>query len=94
MPDVVPPVGGAALAARVAIWQPVWVGVLGVTAYRAAFGRAKAAVGPQQDRIAGARVWVLPNPSGLNAHWSAPRLAETYAALRQALSPDLPVPER
>lgn len=86
--------GGAALVERVTAWQPAWVAVLGVTAYRAAFDRRKAAVGPQQDGLAGARVWVLPNPSGLNAHWSAPRLAEAYAALRQEWSRDRPAPGR
>lgn len=86
--------GGAALVERVAAWRPAWVGVLGVTAYRAAFGRRKAAVGPQEPLLAGARVWVLPNPSGLNAHWSAPRLAEAYAALRREWSPGRPMPAR
>lgn len=74
--------GGAALAERVARWQPAWLAVLGVTAYRAAFGHRRAAVGPQSERVGGVPVWVLPNPSGLNAHWSAGRLAEAYAELR------------
>ena len=55
--------------------------MLGVTAYRAAFDAPKAAVGPQPP-IGGTRVWVLPNPSGLNAHWTPARLAEDYAAFR------------
>jgi TDG/mug DNA glycosylase family protein len=55
-----------------------------VTAYRAAFGRPRAAVGPQDGAIGATRVWVLPNPSGLNAHWSAGSLAGEFARLRAA----------
>ena len=61
-----------------------WLAVLGVTAYRAAFGRPRAVVGPQAARLGGARVWVLPNPSGLNAHWSAAALAAEFGRLRVA----------
>ena len=57
---------------------------MGVTAYRAAFGRPDAAVGPQDGAIGETRVWVLPNPSGLNASWTAPRLAEAFGELREA----------
>ena len=70
-----------ALTARIG---PAWLTVLGVTAYRAASGRPAAAVGPQPDRVGGANVWVLPNPSGLNAHWSAAGLAEEFGRLRVA----------
>jgi len=61
-----------------------WVAVLGITAYRAAFTRPRAVVGPQDERLGGARVWVLPNPSGLNAHWSAAGLAAEFSRLRAA----------
>jgi TDG/mug DNA glycosylase family protein len=71
----------AALADR---WQPRWVGFLGMSAYRVATGRRKAAVGPQEELLGGVRVWLLPNPSGLNASWQLPRLAEAYGALREA----------
>src|SRR5215510_15331468 len=64
--------------------QPRWLAVVGVTAYRAAFGRPHAAVGPQDGAIGETRVWVLPNPSGLNAHWSADSLAAEFARLRTA----------
>jgi TDG/mug DNA glycosylase family protein len=77
--------GGARLAERVAANHPAWLAVLGVGAYRAAFGAPRAATGEQPARIAGARVWVLPNPSGLNAHYQLPDLAEEYRALRLAL---------
>ncbi len=52
----------------------------GVQSYRIATGRA-AAVGRQDERLAGAELWVLPNPSGLNAHYQLPDLARLYAQL-------------
>ncbi|HEY2316391.1 MAG TPA: G/U mismatch-specific DNA glycosylase [Streptosporangiaceae bacterium] len=61
-----------------------WLAILGVTAYRTAFGRPQAVVGPQSARLGGARLWILPNPSGLNAHWSAGGLAEEFGRLRTA----------
>jgi double-stranded uracil-DNA glycosylase len=70
--------GGARLAAKIAAWRPATVAVLGVSAYRAAFGRPRAAVGPQSDTIGGAPVWVLPNPSGLNAHYGLDALSRAY----------------
>jgi double-stranded uracil-DNA glycosylase len=76
--------GGALLAAITADLGAVWLAVLGVTAYRTGFGLPGAVVGPQDERIGGARVWVLPNPSGLNAHWSGPRLGEAFSVLRAA----------
>ena len=76
--------GGRILAAKVATLAPRFLAVVGVTAYRVAFGRRDAAVGPQEGRIGESRLWVLPNPSGLNAHFTLPLLAETFAELRQA----------
>jgi len=75
--------GGRRLAALVAETRPKTLAVLGVSAYRTAFARPKAAVGPQEERVGGARVWVLPNPSGLNAHWSLPAIAGELARLRE-----------
>jgi TDG/mug DNA glycosylase family protein len=75
--------GGAVLTALVARWQPRFLAVLGVTAYRTAFGQPKAAMGRQHQRIAGVPVWVLPNPSGLNAHYTVDTLAAAFAELRQ-----------
>ena len=63
--------GGDILAALAGRLRVTWLAVLGVTAYRTAFARPGAVVGPQEEQLGGARVWVLPNPSGLNAHWSA-----------------------
>jgi TDG/mug DNA glycosylase family protein len=74
--------GAASLAAKVRRLRPRWLAVLGVTAYRAGFGDRHATTGPQPARIGATGVWVLPNPSGLNAHYQADRLAEEYAALR------------
>jgi len=76
--------GGDRLAALAAQYDVAWLAVLGVTAYRIAFGQPNAAVGPQQHRLGGARVWILPNPSGLNAHWSGSALADEFGSLRAA----------
>ena len=76
--------GGRALAAKLRRWRPRTLAVLGVTVYRTAFGRPDAVLGAQPERIGGTRVWVLPNPSGLNAHYTLPRLAELFAELRDA----------
>jgi TDG/mug DNA glycosylase family protein len=74
--------GGTVLAGKVSLLRPRWLAVVGVTAYRTAFGRPAAAVGPQRDGVAGASVWVLPNPSGLNALWTLPKLIEAFRDLR------------
>jgi TDG/mug DNA glycosylase family protein len=77
--------GGERLAAKAAAARPRVVAVLGVGAYRTAFARPKAAVGLQPDRIGGAVAWLLPNPSGLNAHYQLPDLAAAFAELRRSL---------
>jgi double-stranded uracil-DNA glycosylase len=71
--------------ARPAAVRPRMVAVLGVGAYRTAFARPGAAVGPQPDPIGGSAAWLLPNPSGLNAHYQLADLAEAFADLRRAL---------
>jgi TDG/mug DNA glycosylase family protein len=76
--------GGRLLSAKVARLRPRWLAVLGVTAYRTAFDDRKAQVGPQTRTIGDTRVWVLPNPSGLNAHWTPATLAEEFGRLREA----------
>ena len=76
--------GGRLLAAKVARLGPRWLAVVGVTAFRAAFARPRAVVGRQPDSLGGAGVWVLPNPSGLNAHWPAAALARAFGELREA----------
>jgi TDG/mug DNA glycosylase family protein len=77
--------GGKLLAAKVLEHRPRWLAVVGITAYRTAFGFPKARVGAQEQRIGETRVWVLPNPSGLNAHWTPAGLAAEFAALRAAV---------
>jgi TDG/mug DNA glycosylase family protein len=74
--------GGAALAEKVTVYAPRWLAVLGVTAYREAFDEPKASIGRQERTIGTTRVWVLPNPSGLNAHFTLDALAERFAQLR------------
>ena len=73
--------GAKKLARKLRRWQPGWLAVLGVTSFRVAFERPKAVLGEQPDRIAGTRVWVLPNPSGLNAHHQLPDLERMFRAL-------------
>ena len=70
--------GAAELEQRVAALAPTVVAMLGVTAYRTAFARPKTAVGPQLETLGGARLWVVPNPSGLNAHETVASLAAAY----------------
>jgi double-stranded uracil-DNA glycosylase len=74
--------GGQTLAAKVLTLRPRWLAVVGVTAYRISFGGPRAMVGPQELTIGATRVWVLPNPSGLNAHWGPASLAGEFARLR------------
>jgi double-stranded uracil-DNA glycosylase len=76
--------GGELLRARVARFAPRWLAVLGIGAYQTAFGRRKAVFGEQPDTLGSTRVWVLPNPSGLNASWQLDRLAGEFARLRAA----------
>ena len=80
-PEIV--AGGEILREKVRLLRPGWLAVLGVTAYRVAFDDPRAAVGEQTLRIGDTGVWVLPNPSGLNAHYSAQALAEEFARLRE-----------
>jgi TDG/mug DNA glycosylase family protein len=65
-------------------YAPRWVAVLGLGAYRTAFGRPLAAVGPQAESLAGAGLWVLPNPSGLNAHYRPGDFVRLFRELRLA----------
>ncbi|MFF4248607.1 G/U mismatch-specific DNA glycosylase [Streptomyces sp. NPDC001822] len=77
--------GGKALTAKVEELRPAWLAVVGVTAYRTAFGDRHAQIGPQEHTVGGARVWALPNPSGLNAHWTVKTMADEYARLLSAV---------
>ena len=79
--------GLPAVAALATACQVRWVAFLGLTAYRTATGDPAAVVGRQERPTGSAGTWLLPNPSGLNASWQLPRLAEAYAALREAALP-------
>jgi TDG/mug DNA glycosylase family protein len=75
--------GAVVLTALVERWRPRVLAVLGVTAWRVAFDRPRAELGLQPGRVGGAATWVVPNPSGLNAHYQLPDLARIYGALRR-----------
>lgn len=72
--------GGEQLVANIERLAPSVVAMVGITSYRAAFGRGKAVQGRQQEPLGGAELWVLPNPSGLNAHDTVATLADAYRA--------------
>jgi TDG/mug DNA glycosylase family protein len=76
--------GGEHLRALVGRRRPRVVAILGITAYRRAFGVRSASLGRQDEPIADAELWVVPNPSGLNAHETIATLAEAYAAPARA----------
>ena len=77
--------GAKQLAKKIQRLEVGTVAFLGITAYRQAFQRPGAAMGRQPEDIGAANVWVLPNPSGLNAHYQLPKLAELFAELRASL---------
>ena len=81
--------GRARLEAFVAEHRPRVVAVLGVTAYRSAFARPKAVPGRQPDPLGSAELWVVPNPSGLNAHETVASLAAAYAEPARAAGLEL-----
>ena len=76
--------GGLALRTRVRTTAPTVVAVLGVTAFRQAFGNTKVAIGKFDADFEGSELWVLPNPSGLNAHETVDSLAGWYREAAQA----------
>ena len=80
--------GRRRLERKVARYRPRWVAVVGIGAYRTAFDRPKAAMGRQQERMRGSGLWVLPNPSGLNANHQLPDLTQAFRALRKAIEKD------
>jgi len=76
--------GGRRLDRKVKRYRPEWVAVVGIGAYRAAFGRPKAVIGPQQERLGSSRLWLLPQPSGLNANHQMPELTAAFRELHGA----------
>ena len=77
--------GGRALAKKVLRYRPKFLAVLGVTVYRTAFARPQAKLGRQPETIGETAIWVLPNPSGLNAHYQPKDLARLFRELREAV---------
>jgi TDG/mug DNA glycosylase family protein len=77
--------GGQQLRAKIARYKPRVLAVLGISAYRLAFERPRAALGRQPDTIGATTIHVLPNPSGLNAHYTPADLARVYAAFREEI---------
>jgi TDG/mug DNA glycosylase family protein len=65
--------------------RPRFVAIAGVTAYRVGFGRPRAVIGRQEETIGPARLWILPNPSGLNAHWQLPELTIAFGELLRVI---------
>ncbi|MEU7575726.1 G/U mismatch-specific DNA glycosylase [Micromonospora sp. NPDC049240] len=78
--------GARVLRDKVERHRPRWVAVVGVTAYRIGFARPKARFGPQPEPLGPARLWVLPNPSGLNAHFTPETLGAAFGELRAAVT--------
>jgi TDG/mug DNA glycosylase family protein len=73
------------LARRARRWQPGVIAFLGLTAYRVAFDRPAAVVGEQQERLAGAGLWLLPNPSGSQAYYQLDAMVRSFGALRRTV---------
>jgi double-stranded uracil-DNA glycosylase len=73
--------GATQLETKVGMLRPRCVAVLGLQAYRTAFLRPKAVIGAQPERLCGAPLWLLPNPSGLQAHYQLPEMSEMFKAL-------------
>ena len=78
-------VGAERLRTTIRRNRPRAVAILAVSGYRIAFDRPKARVGRQPERLEGAELWVLPNPSGLNANYQLPELTRLYGELRAAV---------
>lgn len=79
--------GGAELRLRACRYRPHWIAILGVVAYRVAFGEPDAVVGLQRRTLCSSRVWVLPGPTGRNAHFPLPKLIEEFRRLRRHVRP-------
>ena len=76
--------GAAVLSRKVKSWAPRVVAVVGITAYRTAFGRPRARSGLQPELLEGSELWVVPNPSGLNAHETIGTLTDWYRTVARA----------
>ena len=76
--------GVRTLRRKVGRYRPRWIAFLGLTAYRVAFDEKTATIGRRERTLSGAHAWLLPNPSGLNAHYQLPDLAVVFGELRAA----------
>lgn len=74
-----------ALERKAQQFKPEWLAILGISAYRIAFQHKKATLGPQDLTLGDTKIWVLPNPSGLNAHYQIAALQRVYGELFEAL---------
>ena len=78
--------GRRRLERKVRLYAPRRVAILGIGAYREAFGRPRATIGPQVEKIGPADLWVLPSPSGLNASYQIADLIRAFSALRESMN--------
>ena len=74
--------GAEILSEKIARYKPEAVAILGITTYRTALKRPRAKLGLQEDKISGSKIWVLPNPSGLNAHFQIKELGLLFSQLK------------
>jgi double-stranded uracil-DNA glycosylase len=79
--------GGRILERKVLEYEPRYLAIVGIGAYRTAFARPKAKMGLQEETIGKTRIWVLPNPSGLNANYRPAELVALFAELRRVAQP-------
>jgi TDG/mug DNA glycosylase family protein len=77
--------GAKSLRRKIRKYRPRAVAIVGITSYRQAFEQPRAVLGRQPELMEDALLWVLPNPSGLNAHYQPTQLAELFAQLREAI---------
>jgi double-stranded uracil-DNA glycosylase len=77
--------GAKVVTEKVLKYKPRFLAVVGISSYRVAFDRPKAALGLQPETIGETKLWVLPNPSGLNAHYRPKDLARVFGELREAV---------
>lgn len=76
--------GGLLLRKKVRRYKPRYLAVVGIGAYRTAFGKPKAKLGLQEETIGETKIWVLPNPSGLNANCKPAELVQVFRELYEA----------
>jgi double-stranded uracil-DNA glycosylase len=78
-------IGGKRLRTKVDQYRPQILAILGISAYRLAFNQPRAVLGQQPEPLGTTRLWVLPNPSGLNAHYTPTDLARVFGEFRHMI---------